>query len=334
MKKMKFRTELEILPSKIAISHETPILTIGSCFAENIAKKLKGTGFIVNDNPFGVLYNPASIYNSILLAEKNIKFSLDDLIYYQGEYHSFFHHSIFSHHDSYIVLEKLNSGIADLRKFLEKTKFVLVSLGTSFVYKHLEKDIIVSNCHKIPQKEFVRYRLSVEEVISYLQGLIKLLFGFNDEIFVLFTVSPVRHLKDGAIENNRSKSILLLAIEAINSQLNNTGYFPSYELLLDDLRDYRFYNTDMIHPSTEAIDYIWEKFSETFFSAETKDLCNKIEKIKTARAHVVRNPGSDNYQKFVKTNIIAIENLLQTYPFLPIEDDLYHFSKIFDSFTS
>ncbi|GJQ61263.1 MAG: hypothetical protein SCALA702_03160 [Melioribacteraceae bacterium] len=327
---MKFRTEISIPGSATKITHKDTILTIGSCFAENIAAKLEFSGFNVLNNPFGVLYNPVSIANSLAIIAEARKFDENDLILNQDEYHSFYHHSSFSSHDKDIILSNINDTTNQLAGELPETKFAFISLGTAFVYEYIESGKIVSNCHKIPQSQFKRFRLTPVEVKNHLGKIIDTLKTFNPDIHIIFTVSPVRHLKDGAHGNNLSKSLLLLGIEEITSAITNTFYFPSYELLLDDLRDYRFYDNDLVHPSKEAINYISEKFYSAFLDGSTIELAEKIERIKTAQNHKVRNPHSAQYEKFLNANIKQIEKLLKVHPFLPLQDDLAHFKKDFD----
>lgn len=323
---MKFRTEINIPPVDRTITFSDLILTIGSCFAENIAEKLINSGFNVTNNPFGVLYNPVSILNSLKLVSENRVFTENDLIFNQDEYHSFYHHSQFSSHDKSEIIQNINERSEELRESLPMTNVTFISLGTAYVYRHIESGLIVSNCHKIPQKVFERFRLSHRDVIDALSEIVSYLRRFNSRMDVIFTVSPVRHLKDGAHENNLGKSLLLLGIEEMVKS-GDAGYFPSYELLIDDLRDYRYYADDMIHPSEKAVNYIWEKFCSVMFDETTTNIVNEASKIKSARNHRVRNPHSPQYRNFLKTNISKINDLLIREPNLNITDDLAHFEK-------
>lgn len=322
---MNFRTEINIEKFPHQISHSDSILTIGSCFAENIAEYFKFSRFNVLANPFGVLYNPISIYNSLKLVINNQKFKDSDLIFHQSEWHSFYHHSDFSHHKKEQILENINSGIENTLKFLAKTDVIIITFGTSFVYKHLKNGIIVSNCHKIPQKEFKHFMLNLDETVTNIKNIVELVEQFNPKIRFILTVSPVRHWKNGAHSNQLSKANLLLAINEVIKSKNNCSYFPSYEIIMDDLRDYRFYNSDLIHPNKIATDYIWEKFSNSNFSDECSKSVNEVSKIVLAKNHRVRNSGSEEHQKFLKLMISKTNLLQQKYPFLNLNDDLSYF---------
>ncbi len=323
---MKLRTQLKLEKSGLQIEHSDKILTIGSCFAENIAEYFRYFRFNIFGNPFGVLFNPASIYNSIKLAVYKKEFTKEDLIFDQSEYHSFYHHSDFSHHDENECLNKINNSIIETNEFIKNTALIIITLGTAFVYKHLEKDIIVSNCHKIPQKEFSRFCLTIEETVGKLSEIIKLVSSLNTKISILFTVSPVRHWKDGAVDNQISKSTLLLAVNEIVNSNNNCFYFPSYEIMMDELRDYRFYAEDMLHPNKIATDYIWEKFNEVHLSENSLRLMNEIKKITQARNHKARNIKSEKHQEFLKTNIALIEKLEMGNPHLDLSEDKEYFN--------
>ncbi len=308
---MKFRTEIEIGKSIHKIEHKHKILTIGSCFADNIGEKFSSLKFQILQNPFGVLFNPQSILNSIEISLENRLFNENDLFFHKGEFHSFFHHSSFSSHKLDEILDKINSTTKQTNKFLNEVDWVILTFGTSFVYKHLEKGIVVSNNHKLPENQFERRKLTNFETTQIISKTIKLIKNQNLKAKIIVTVSPVRHWKDGAIENQRSKANLILALEKIETECKDVVYFPSYELLLDDLRDYRFYGSDLIHPSEEAINYIWEKFSDTFFDETTLEIIKRIEKIVQAQNHKIRNPESEEGKNFLTNlnkQISEIEN--------------------------
>jgi len=313
---MKFRTEIEIEPYDAKIMHDEKIATFGSCFAENIAEKFDYYKFDILKNPFGVLYNPASIANSLSLVFNKKKFTRDDLIFHQGEFHSFYHHSDFSHHDVDTCLTRINKGLERAEAFLRQANWTFLTLGTAYVYKHKERDIIVSNCHKIPQNQFERFRLNVSETKKEIVRSVKYLKLLNENIRIVLTVSPVRHWKDGAIENQRSKATLLLAVEEVLRECGDVYYFPSYELITDDLRDYRFYETDLLHPNAVATAYIWEKLSVAFFDDETRRLLARIEKIVRGLNHRPRNPNSPKHKEFTEKLKSQIETLVKEFPYL------------------
>ena len=318
---MKFRTEIDIEKSPYPIEHDKNILTIGSCFAQNIGEYFNHYRFNIMGNPYGVLYNPVSIFNSFKLVLDKKEFTQRDLIEANGEWHSFYHHSDFSHHEPNICLDKINSGLKATTDFLNNSELVIITYGTAYVYRNIEQDIVVSNCHKIPAKDFERNRLSLIETKKTIEQTINLLKTINENIRIIFTVSPVRHWKDGAANNQISKSTLLLAINDVIKTHKNCEYFPSYEIIMDDLRDYRFYNSDLLHPNRIATDYIWEKFSKAMLSDNCLSIMNEVEKIVKSREHKVRNVKSKNHQAFIKTNIKKIITLQKKHTHLNLGED-------------
>ncbi|MBU0474811.1 MAG: GSCFA domain-containing protein [Bacteroidetes bacterium] len=322
---MNFRTEINLEKSLSTINHFDNILTIGSCFAENIAEYFKANRFNVFGNPFGVLYNPISIFNSLKFAVEKAEFEEKDLVFHQSEWHSFYHHSDFSSDEKNIILKKINDGIIKTNQFLKLTDTLIITFGTSYVYKYLANGIIASNCHKIPQKEFEYFRLTLDETTKTIIDIIEMVEIFNPKIKIIFTVSPVRHWKNGAHNNQLSKANLLLAIDEAIKSKSNCCYFPSYEIVLDDLRDYRFYNSDLVHPNKIATDYIWEKLYNSICSEECLKTISEISKIVAARNHRVRNINSVENQKFLHVMITKIGQLQNKYPYLNLNEDLNYF---------
>jgi len=315
---MNFRTEIILTGNNLKIEHDHKIVTIGSCFAENIAEQFKYYLFNVFENPFGVLYNPASICNALKITEEEKQFSKDDLIIDQGEWHSFYHHSDFSHHNPGECLTRINTRTIEVKKFLSGTDRVIISLGTSYIYRHKEKDIIVSNCHKIPADRFERILLSPEESGKYLTSIIYILKKLNPNAKIIFTASPIRHIKDGFAENQLSKSSLIVAVHNVIKKNENCFYFPSYEIMMDDLRDYRFYEKDMLHPNKIAIEYIWEKFSDSCFSKNCKDTVKDIEPYVRGIRHRPKDENSPQNLIFKDSLKKLKEDLLVKYPHLNI----------------
>ena len=296
---MKFRTEIHLPPSAFPVSHSHKIMTMGSCFAENISGCLKQSGFRVDSNPFGILYNPASLAQSLYRLMDRKLFTEDEVFLSDGVYSSFWHHSRFSEENSESFLSEVNTRLQESSAFLREAKLLILTFGTSYVYRLKDSGQVVSNCHKLPADRFLHQRLSPEEITREWQQLIGDLRAFNPELRILFTISPIRHWKDGAHENQLSKSVLLLsADEIIRENAHCCFYFPSYELLLDDLRDYRFYAEDLLHPSDQAIEYIWEKFSACFFSSETQALIKEWESIQRDLNHKPFHPESETYLRF------------------------------------
>ena len=310
---MDFRTLVHIAASETAIVHSHSILLMGSCFAENMGQKLQNAKFQVDVNPFGVLYNPTSIKKALQrLVEGNI-YKETDLFEEQGRWQSFDHHSSFSFSTKEETLLKMNERLSASAEKLKKADYLMLTFGTAWVYRLQESGEIVSNCHKMPAKAFTRSRLTVDEIVEDYSALIKSLRNNNPRLKVILTVSPIRHWKDGANGNNLSKAILLLAVETLNSRLEDVFYFPSYEIVLDELRDYRFFADDMLHPSTQAVDYVWERFSETYFSTETKKLLKEIAKIQQAVAHRPFNREGKEYGRFCELVLNQIATMEKEY---------------------
>jgi len=324
---MKFKTEIDIKKSLLNIEHEHNIITIGSCFAENIGRKFQDYRFQILDNPFGVLYNPVSIYNAVKVISDNKNFSQDDLIFAHGEWHSFFHHSDFSNHNPFVCLKSINSKLTEVRKFISSADEIILTYGTAIVYKYKATNEIVSNCHKIAADQFERYRIGMYEAREFIQSTVELLKELNPDLKIILTLSPVRHIKDGPEENQISKAILLLAIHEIVNDDDNIFYFPSYEIVLDDLRDYRFYGEDLIHPSKMAIDYIWGKFADCYFTDKCKILLKEVNKLVRARNHRVRNIHSEENKQFILNQLKLVNRLEKEYPHLNLDDDKSYFLK-------
>jgi len=310
-----FRTE--ILPSSSGnrISHTSEMMLVGSCFAESIGDKLLYFKFPVLINPFGILFNPISISNAIRFITEKKLFTENDLVCYDGLWHSFFHHGSFSNANKDVCLEIINRSIVDAHEWLKKTKTIIITLGTAYVWEY-KNGLVVSNCHKIPSNDFKQYMLSPTQVQDSLQLILDSIKKVNRQGSIVFTVSPIRYMNHGVHQSQLSKATLLLAINNIQKENPDIDYFPSYELMMDDLRDYRFYAEDMIHPSAQAIDYIWDKFSESYFDNETIDLNQKIDAYQKAKAHRILNPESKSGEKFINHISALRNNLCKTYPFL------------------
>lgn len=255
---MNWRTEIDIPKSPWQIDPESRILLIGSCFTDNIGQKMQSYGLHADCNPTGVLYNPLSIVQS-LNGDMRV-----ELVEHDGLYHSMSHHGSFSGTDSEQVLRRCLQSRAELHRSIEQADVVFVTFGTAYVY--YRNGQVVANCHKLPEKEFTRERLTVEQIVAAWRPLIRTL---NDKHWV-FTVSPIRHKRDGLHQNQLSKAILLMAIDELQREMpEQVTYFPAYEIVLDELRDYRFYADDLVHPSAAAVDYIWERLCDTFISPQT-----------------------------------------------------------------
>jgi hypothetical protein len=324
---MKFFTEITITESIHKIGYPTKMVMMGSCFAENIGEKLQSFKFNVDLNPFGILYNPASIAASLqkLLDEEPMK--PDDLFLNEGVWQSFYHHSRFSSIEKGKALESMNSRIVTGHRNLAEAGFLFITFGTSWVYELIETGQIVSNCHKVEANRFRRYRLDVPQIVSLFVPLLKKLREFNPGLQVVFTVSPIRHWKDGAIENQLSKATLIVAIHEIIRQ-SGGNYFPSYEIMMDELRDYRFYSEDMIHLSDVAVNHIWGKYSETYISEEAQKILIEIRKITGAAAHRPFNPGLAEFKKFAAAFYNKASDLMLKYPGIDLSGEIEYFKSV------
>ena len=316
-----FRTSLNIGTSDFKINHEQAILSMGSCFATHMASRLEGLKFNTLLNPYGILFNAVSIAQSLERILENTAFAESELIQHNGLWHSFAHHGHFSGTDKASVLEGINTSLQQANTFLQKTDVLICTLGTAFVFEWKEKTQIVANCHKLPNEQFDRKQLSVDRIIKELSTIFKRLHEKYPHLNIILTLSPVRHIRDGLIENQRSKATLALAIEALEKQEVYVHYFPAYELLLDDLRDYRFYKADMIHPNEIAIDYIWEQFKFVYFDATTTELSVQFHKLAQAVAHKPLHPLSTAHQQFVQKQLQKIAQFEQDYPQLSFEQE-------------
>lgn len=286
---MKFRTELKFDKQRHNLSHTDSILAIGSCFVENIGAKLSRLKFDMHINPFGIIFNPYSmakilnngLENPILL-EKEC-----DVLENKGIFKSYDFHSKFNANSYNGFIKKIETEQKVLKTQLEHSNYLFLTFGTAWVYRLIDANKIVANCQKVPQSNFTKELLDLTEITEIYVKIIRELIKSNPLIKIVLTVSPVRHIKDGIVENNQSKSVLLLLCKALSDDFKqNVIYFPSYELQMDDLRDYRFYNSDLVHPNQMAIDYIFEQFSKLFFTEETKALNEKIEKLNRLQNHV------------------------------------------------
>lgn len=305
---MNLQTPVALPKASFDISHRATILLFGSCFSENIGLKLTENKFTVNVNPFGVLYNPISIYNAIDRLLDKQEFTQKDFIHHNDSYHSFMHHGSFSKTRQDDALQSVNNEFYKATSQLDVADFLLITFGTSYVFKWNDTGEIVGNCHKIPTNQFTRERLTVEDITTTWNSLIKRILASNPNLKIVFTVSPIRHFKDGAHNNQLSKSILHLSIDNLIEQFPaNTFYFPAFEIMMDQLRDYRFYTDDMLHPSQLAQEYIWKRFAETYFSEETQTIISQWQRIRQSLSHRPYNADSEAYQKFLLRTIADIE---------------------------
>lgn len=319
----RFRTPVELPEAPHAITHSRYILLMGSCFAEHIGARLADAKFRVEANPFGILYNPLSIATAVgkLLTDDN-GYTEADLFLHDGLWHSPMHHGSFSKPDREEALHGINRRLHEARTVLPETEWLMLTWGTAYVYEDVATHRVVANCHKLPEKQFVRRRMTVEEIVVLYDTLIRRLTDRLPQLKVLLTISPVRHVRDGMHSNQLSKSTLLLAADMLQERFPQTVcYFPSYEIVTDELRDYRFYADDMVHPSTLAVNYVWECFARMFFGEETRQIIARTEEIRKALEHKPFHPESEAYQRFLEQLVLKIEQLNGKYPYLDLQNE-------------
>ena len=321
---MDFRTSFSYkhLEKKLRLS--VKVLCLGSCFAENIGAKMEAVKMDIGINPLGIIYNPISLSQLIVdCGIKHNKVSLDELYNREGIYsHSGFH-SQWNKLNPEEYVNDVNKALSQFHPQLSSANSLILTLGTSWVYKEKETNKIVSNCHKRSAEQFTKYLLRINEIADSLQSIVSHL---DSSTHIILTVSPVRHIKDGFIENTRSKARLIEAIHHVVDQHNHVEYFPSYELMMDDLRDYRFYGSDMLHPSEQAIDYIWSEFRKSSIDHESNKWIDQIEKINVAMKHRPFNPSSLSHIAFCRQQIATLEKLGAQFTFLDFSDELRYFA--------
>ncbi len=320
---MKFRTEIPILKSKYPIDYNSKIISLGSCFALNMAQKMDYFKFQNSCNPFGIIFNPVSIEKIIHKVVTQELFTEKDIFFHDERWHCFEVHSDLSNPNAPELIANLNEILQSTHQKIAESTHFIITYGTAWVYSNLESNTIVANCHKVPQKQFRKEILSVATIEKSIQNTIGLIQKANPNCKITFTVSPVRHLKDGFVENQRSKAHLIAAIQQILNSPTGVpplgaegAYFPSYEILMDELRDYRFYADDMLHPSALAIDYIWERFYKSCISEESHAIMQEVESIQKGLSHRPFNPGADNHIKFGVKLSEKILNIVSQYPFM------------------
>lgn len=311
---MKFHLNYNPQKFDFEIGHEQNLFLIGSCFSENIGNLLDQHKFKSYSNPSGILFNPASIHQSITDILNLKELSDNFILSRNGLYYSYLHHTSVNASTTKELKENINFQTKKANGLLKKSDVLIITFGTAFFYHHLTSGQVVANCHKQPQQIFEKNLLAVNEIVSAYTGLIKKLQTFNPNLKIIFTVSPVKYLKYGVVENNLSKSTLSVAVHELIKQNKNCYYFPAYELVNDDLRDYRFYKEDLAHPNEMAVNYIWQKFSETCFNESTVALNNQILKLNLALNHRQMSAGSQEQQKLQDFISKQKEEIKKLYP--------------------
>ncbi len=329
---MKFRYEFDIPKISFPINHQHKLLLIGSCFTENIGGKLKKYKFQIHENPHGILFNPVSVAGAIHDYICKKEYQKEELFYYNEGWHSWQHHSRFSGLTADDSINKINHAIAAANDFLKQTDFLLVTLGSAWVYKvtrnaaNWKENSVAANNHKAPSDWFERELLAHTAVESLLTTMLKDVVEFNPNTKVIFTISPVRHLREGAIDNNRSKAVLIHAVHSVANKFDHVYYFPAYELVLDDLRDYRFYAEDLVHPNYFATEYVWKRFVQACMNDDTQKLTSEIHAINLAFQHKPFNSTSGQHKQFLNSFLKKTTELQQKHPFLNFTKELEYFS--------
>ncbi|MCV9926590.1 GSCFA domain-containing protein [Flavobacterium sp. LS1R49] len=312
---MQFRTQIPISQSNNPIDYNSRVLSLGSCFAVNMAEKLDYFKFQNSCNPFGILFHPLAIEKLISFAVLHKTFTKEDVFFHNERWHCFDSHSDLSNPNKEDLINNLNEIIERLYKQLTDSTHVIITYGTSWVYRNIESRELVANCHKVPQKQFTKELLSVDTITESIKRTIDLIASINPAAKFIFTISPVRHIKDGFVENQLSKSHLFTAIHAtFDFRLSTLSYFPSYEIMMDELRDYRFYAEDMLHPNQIAIDYIWERFSENYISKDGITTMQKISEIQKGLSHRSFNPDSEQHRIFLSKLDNKIKTIAEKLP--------------------
>lgn len=330
---MKFRLEFDIKPLLNSISHRHKLFLIGSCFTENIGEKLKKHKFNVLENPNGILFNPVSVTEAIINIIENKQYTKQDLFNYNEGWHSWQHHSRFSGITVEETLEKINTSTQHAHQYLQQTDYLFITLGSAWVYTLTNKaynattGIVAANNHKAPHDWFERRLLDTAQIITVLATMLERVGAFNPNINIIFTISPVRHLREGIIDNNRSKAALITAVHYLIEKLPKLYYFPAYELVIDDLRDYRFYAEDLVHPNYFATQYVWEKLVQSCMNKETKELMEIIHDINLAYQHKAFNPSSEQHKKFLLNYLQKTKQLQEKYPYLNFGNELIYFGQ-------
>jgi hypothetical protein len=333
---MEFRLEFTPKSFVSKINHQHRLFLIGSCFTENIGSKLKQLKFSVLENPNGILFNPISIVKSLHSYIDNKQYTEEDIFYQNECWNSWGHHSRFSHPDKETCLQMINQSQQAAHHFLKTADWLLITVGSAFVYElqapfsyHPLGDgggAVVANCHKVPTDKFIKKLLSPEVIETTLKSVIEKITVFNPSIKIIFTISPVRHLRDGFVENNRSKSALIQAIHQLVDDHDNLFYFPAYELVIDDLRDYRFYAEDMVHPNYTATNYVWEKFISAVIDESSQLLVKDINQLNATISHKPFNPTSAAHKKFLQVHLDKLLLLKSRLPYVDFSPEEEYFS--------
>ena len=326
---MIFRSEFTPKPFTVKIKHTDNLLLVGSCFTEQIGKKLAANKFKVLENPNGILFNPISIAKAIYTYTDGKTITDNELFYYNELWASREHHTKFSNPDKLIAIKEINESLQAAIDFIKTTDWVLLTLGSAFLYEWKDVDSenynnVAANCHKIPTDKFNRRLATADELKQVFLKMQAAVLAINPKAKFIYTISPVRHLREGFVENNRSKAILIQTVHELTNE-QNCFYFPAYELIIDDLRDYRFFAEDLVHPNYAATNYVWEKFVLTVVDEASQSIMAAINELNAAMSHKPFNPTSDAHNKFLKIHLGKTKKLAEQYPYINFEKELAYF---------
>lgn len=333
---MDFMVNIDIKKLPAPIGYQDKILLVGSCFTEHIGNTLAELKFSVLQNPNGILFDPASVCKSLISYTRNEKYTEADLFQLNEVWHSWQHHSRFSNINKQEALKNINDSLQRAHDFLKQADWIIITLGSSFSYRLTQLGQSgsaitssdrsgVANCHRAPGQWFHKHLLGIDETISSLDECYHRLLQFNPKLRILFTVSPVRHIRDGVIDNNRSKARLIEAIHHMVNKFDRLYYFPAYELVIDVLRDYRFYDIDMVHPNYMATQYVLEQFAASCIDKESQEIMEEIKKIVIARKHKAFQPDTSAHRQFMQAHFEKAQSLQRSYPFVDLQEEMKYF---------
>lgn len=318
--------DIDIQSPSVRIGHQDTILLIGSCFTEHIGEQLLENKFQVLQNPNGILFDPESVSRSLISYTRNQPVQANELFQLNELWHHWMFHSRFSGINQQVVIDKMNASISEAHTFLKTAKWLIITLGTSFSYRLVESGKPVANCHRAPAAQFRKHLMSIEEINSTLDSCLHQLFHFNKDLQVIFTVSPVRHIRDGVVENNRSKSRLIEVVHHLVHKFDRLHYFPAYELVIDVLRDYRFFDIDLVHPNYQATQFVLDKFLQHYASLESLELWKELKPLLNAYRHKPFEAETAAHKRFLQLNLQKARTIKEKYPYIDLDNEIAYFS--------
>jgi hypothetical protein len=335
---MDFMINIDLKKLPQPVRYDDSILLIGSCFTEHIGNSLQELKFSVLQNPNGILFDPHSVCKSLISYIENKKYDEKDLFSLNEVWNSWQHHSRFSRLNSQEAINQINASQERAHEFLKKADWIIITLGSSFSYRLTQEgqseapggvsdELSVANCHRAPAQWFNKHLLGIDEIVSMLDNCYHRLLQFNPKLKIIFTVSPVRHIRDGVVENNRSKARLIESVHHIVNKFDRLFYFPAYELVIDVLRDYRFYDIDLVHPNFMATDFVLDKFAQSCIVEEAQEIMKEVKKIIIARKHKAFQPASAAHKQFLKSHLEKVKSLSTKYSFLDLKEEITYFSE-------